>query len=1134
MSAVERGRQKAAELHRQAVAAGVDPFDPLALVLRAAKDLGVLTEDVALGASQLQGAQALYDPGLGTIFYPKIDDLFWAAFLIAHELGHVCLGDAREVDLAIDVDPSRSAEAAPIGEDRVIDYSRRSRREVQMDLFARELILPRERARHYHIDVELTATALAKRLGAPFEVVAQQFLDALLLPEIVFSNEERARDPLNEAQDRAANHTGGPLVLEAGPGTGKTQTLAARVRVLVERHVDPRNILILTFSNKAAGELADRIALESKEASVAAWMGTFHGFGLDLIKRHFDRLGFSREPILMDRPQAIELLEIEASRLGLRHYRDIWDPTENLRAILNAISRAQDEVKGPDDYANCAESMRVRDEEGYEKAMEVARVYARYQEIKRERQAVDFGDLVTLPIKLLRENEDVRLALQATYQHVLVDEYQDVNRSSVQLLELLLSHERNLWVVGDTRQAIYRFRGASSFNMARFGREDFAPALRDRLEINYRSRKEIVDAFGDFGTDMAAGEGNGRLCASRGASGVNPVHQTVGTKDEEGAGAVAAIQAGHKEGYAFRQQAVLCKGNDRLARIGADLERRGIPVLFLGSLFERPEIKDLLSWLTLAIDNRATGVVRQKSPLDLNLSLEDAAAVVAELKADDAHPLDWRKRTFSDVSPEGQVTLVKIASLFADVQQDSQPWDVLATLMLDSTRLVADLAADGSITARAKGAAIWQFMNFIHVLPRGEGLPIRRLLDRIRRLVRLADDRELRQLPEAAQSIDAVRLMTIHGSKGLQFDVVHVLGLNHRSFPWTNNSKLKCPPPDGLIVGTGLTGTDFVKASEAEEQECLFYVAISRARDRLTLHSARRENGTRARTRDPSEYLARIKNLSPLNLDLASEVIDDADMAPLPITFVTPFAVSLAQFESYDSCPRRFLYTHVLEIGGKRRSTRFMAMHDVVQSTITRLCATEGPVEPGTVYDELWAQAEIAGDDYAADYKDMGRGLVDAFVRSRKGRAVASLFEISHTAASGDLRARPDEVLTGARGLVARRIRTGKRPSAEYRVGEELFFLAASATTSDGKNLGVEFIYLSDGDEPVILELKPLALTKKAERLSETLSKITSGLFPMKESERTCPNCPAFFVCGITAPGPLEKKLEPRFPVSPR
>jgi superfamily I DNA/RNA helicase len=1131
MSAVERGRQRAAELHQQALAAGADPFDALALVLRVAKDLGVAAEDVAPGASQLQGAQALYDPGLATIFYPKSQDRFWTAFLIAHELGHVCLGDAKEADLAIDVDPARAAEAAPIGEDRVIDYSRRSRREVQMDLFARELILPRERARHYHIADGLTATVLANRLAAPFDVVAQQLLDALLLPEIVFKDEERSREPLNEAQARAANHTGGPFVLEAGPGTGKTQTLASRVRVLVERNVDPRHILILTFSNKAAGELADRIAVESKEASVAAWVGTFHGFGFDLIKRHYDRLGFSREPILMDRPQAIDLLEIEASRLGLQHYRDLWDPTENLKAILNAISRAQDEVKTPDDYAECARSMQARDEEGYEKAMEVARVYARYRDIKMERQAVDYGDLVTLPIKLLRENDDVRLALHDKYRHVLVDEYQDVNRSSVQLLELLLSEERNLWVVGDARQAIYRFRGASSFNMARFGRKDFAPAARDRLEINYRSRKEIVDAFGDFGTDMAAGEGDGRLCAARGAGGIAPIHQTVGTKDEEGAGTAAAIQAARKDGYAFRQQAVLCKGNDRLARIGADLERRGIPILFLGSLFERPEIKDLLSWLTLAIDNRAIGLVRQKSPLHLNLSLADAAAVISELKAADAKPLDWRVQAFTHVSPGGQATLAKITSVFEGVKPDSQPWAVLATLMLDCTRLAADLAADGSVASRAKGAAIWQFMNFIRVLPRGDGLPIRRLLDRIRRLVRLADDRELRQLPEAAQSIDAVRLMTIHSSKGLQFDVVHVLGLNLRSFPWTNNAKRKCPPPDGLIVGTGLTGTDFVKESEAEEQECLFYVAISRARDRLTLHSARQENGVRAKLRHPSEYLARIKALDSLALDLASEIMEDEDVAPLPVTFMSPLTAGLSQLEGYDKCPRRFLYTHVLDIGGKRRSTRFTAMHDVVQATINRLCAVECEVEPGALYDEIWAQAEIAGDTYAADFKDMGRSLVDAFIQSRGGRAGAPVFDMARAAGIGTLRGRPDEVLTGAGGLVVRRVRTGKRPSAEYRIAEELFALAAAA--AGGKPAAVEFVYLSDGGVPVVLNPKPAALAKKAELLSESFSNIAGGLFSLNESERSCPNCPAFFVCGPVALGPLEKKLESRFPVSP-
>ncbi len=1127
MSAVELGRQRAAELHERALAAGLDPFDPLILALHVAKDLGVGTEDVSPDAPVLQGGQAAFDPAAGTIFYPKTEDRFWAAFLIGHELGHVTLGDAKELDVARDADPTRSAEAAPVGEDRVIDYSRRSRREVQMDLFARELLLPRERVRRYHLQKKMTATLLAKKLGAPYEVIAQQLFDALLLPPIASNNKPTKKRSLNRAQLRAAQHEGGPFALEAGPGTGKTQTLAARVGVLLNRRVDPRNILILTFSNKAAGELADRIAAEAPEAAAAAWIGTFHGFGLDLIKRHYAQLGFNREPTLLDRPQAIELLEAQVSRLGLVHYRDLWDPTENLRAILSAISRAQDEVKGPAEYASCAEITKRRDLEAGEKALEVAGVYERYQTLKRGKQVVDYGDLVTLPITLLKNYPEVRKALQRTYQHILVDEYQDVNRSSVALLEFLISEERNLWVVGDARQAIYRFRGASSFNMARFGREDFAPATRDRLDINYRSRAEIVDGFGDFGTGMAVGEGEGRLQSDRGPCGVMLLHQTVRDRLEEGAGAAHAIQAAHRGGYSYRQQAVLCKGNDRLARIGEDLERRGIPVLFLGSLFERPEIKDLLSWLSLLIDGRAMGLLRYKSPTQLNLCLQDAATVVRVLKESQAAPLAWRDKTLEGLTTEGQTVMAQLRTIFADATSDMQPWAVLTQLLLDKTRWVADIASTDTVAARAQGAAIWQFMNFLRVQPGGQGLPIWRLLNRIRRLVRLADDRELRQLPEAAQSIDAVRLLTIHGSKGLEFDVVHVLGLNQNSLPHTGPSPA-CPPPDGLIVGADGTGSDFVRDSDAQEQECLFYVALSRARDRLTLHSVRQNAGDRGTARKPSPYLGRIGRLDRVDLDLANQVLLDQDAQPTPVQFIAPFGVTLWQLEGYNRCPRRFLYSYVLDIGGKRERTRFTAVHDVVQQVISQICAGQDANAAQALFDRLWAEADSQPDDFSTDYHQMGSGLVAAFVRSRQGRQALPGTPLVHGVKSGTLHIDLDELLIGDSWRVARLIRTGKRPSQASRIGEEMFLLAAS-----NQALAAEYVYLADGDAPTPLKPGKDHIAKKTAQLSEALAAMSKGLFPMKESERICPSCPAFFICGPLAEGPLNKSLHPGFPNPP-
>jgi hypothetical protein len=249
----------------------------------------------------------------------------------------------------------------------------------------------------------------------------------------------------------------------------------------------------------------------------------------------------------------------------------------------------------------------------------------------------------------------------------------------------------------------------------------------------------------------------------------------------------------------------------------------------------------------------------------------------------------------------------------------------------------------------------------------------------------------------------------------------------------------------------------------------------------------------------------------------------DEDAAPLPVSLLAPLAVSLAQLEAYQRCPRRFLYTYVLQIGGRRAATPFMDMHNVVQAAIGELCQPDADQDAGEVFDGLWDQAPIAKDGFGEDYRQIGRGLIEAFMKSRAGRSPAPVFDMPHATAAGAVQVRPDEVLTEASGgRVVRRIRTGKRPSADYRVGEEAFALAARGA---GTGVQAELVYLADGHEPVALVFKETALAKKAEQIAQTLSELASGSYPMKESERSCPSCPAFFVCGPVPPGALQKKL---------
>ncbi len=252
------------------------------------------------GDPALKGARAVFDEQSGAIFAEDAGESGARALLVAHEIGHVCIHAGSAACTAQDIDATRPTEAAPVGLQRVEDYGARERRELQANVFAREFLFPRARARRMFVDQRLTASAIAKRLGLPAPLVRQQILDAALLalparrpPEPAAAARPLRPDP---AQERAAAHRGSPFHLQAGPGTGKTSALAKRILSLLEEGVDAASILVLTFSNKAAGELAERVAAAVPDKAARIAIGTFHAFGLDLVRRHYDQLDLSAGP----------------------------------------------------------------------------------------------------------------------------------------------------------------------------------------------------------------------------------------------------------------------------------------------------------------------------------------------------------------------------------------------------------------------------------------------------------------------------------------------------------------------------------------------------------------------------------------------------------------------------------------------------------------------------------------------------------------------------------------------------------------------------------------------------------------------------------------------------------------------
>lgn len=1140
MDSFEPVRKSASEL-RDKIADAVDrSASPMQLVDAAISHLKLELTWLPPGDPALKNARAVFDDQSGTVFAADTGSPSERALVVAHEIGHVVLHSGSASCDEHDVDPSRSTESTPVGLQRVEDYGARERRELQANVFAREFLFPRSVARRMFVDESTAAAAIAQQLDLPVPLVRQQILDVALLPS---ATDEDLDSPLpalplrpDPAQDRAAEHRGSPFQLQAGPGTGKTRTLVKRILSLLNEGVDSASIIVLTFSNRAAGELSERVGAVAGEQAPKIWMGTFHAFGLDLIRRHYDRFDLPPDPALFDRSDAIAVLEEILPTLPLVHYRNLWDPTLVLKDVLSAISRAKDELVDADGYRALADRMLAdaNDEDSIEaaqKCIEVAEIYARYERAKTDHKAVDFGDLIMRPTLLIESDPALRAAVQLRHRHVLVDEYQDVNRASVRLVKALAGDAKRLWVVGDARQSIYRFRGASSANMAGFG-SDFPAAAADQLGVSYRSTQQIVDTVVGFAPKMGASQGMLHLSitADRGEGPEKPELRRFDTNDDEVEGIAAAIRELERGGVRLRDQAVLCRTNARLNDIAAGLEARKIPVLHLGSLFERDEVRDLLALMSLAVDPFGDALVRAASMPRYGVSLQDVHASLGVLrngKGAAISRLDEAAKA-PGVSTDGSIGLARLAQDLKGLSSRNGPWDFLTDYLLDRTDLGRGMASAEDVPARMRSVAVWQFLNFLREhSPVGFGSPIQRALDRVRQLVLLAEERDLRQVPAPALHMDAVRLMTVHGSKGLEFEAVHLPGMTQASFPSSYRGQ-RCPPPVGLIAGAeGMSVSDEAKRSHAQEEECLFFVALSRARTHLRFYQARwQDNGHK---RSPSELLAKVptdhvrENDTPPTIPLPP---DAPRPAPVEIAFANDWHVSDRNLELYQKCPRRFFYTHVLGLGSARKATAFSRTHECLYEIIRWIAETRLDSEPDVAkaeeaFEKIWDERGPKDHAFAADYRGLASRLVAALVRSGAGRRFRKAEPLALDLPNGRVMVEPNELAEMPDGtVVLRRVRTGHRTQQEYDGLEyTLYHLAGEAHF--GRSFSVEALHLTDETMEAVT-ITPKKLDNRRKETIAMLAAIAAGSFPPEIDAFTCPRCPHFFICPSTSKGRLD------------
>ena len=1101
-------------------------YDTPAESLLAASDRLTGFERIGLpaGDSLLDGGDAALDIVMKQIVFNREIEPHLMRFYQAHEYAHFWLHRKYAGHLEFDHDPEAIEEPLPIGVNRVEGYGPEELREREANVFAREFLLPTNELREWYENDHIGASDIADRLGLPEGMVLHQMARALLTPDFPQPHAPSG-DPdkllLDPSQQEAAHVLHGPLLLEAGPGTGKTRTLVGRIIFLLQQmNVPPSEILALTFSNRAAEEMRLRVAEINPEAASRIWVGTFHAFGLELLRKYGTRLGLPPRINVLDPSDSISLLERLLPKLELDYYQNLYDPALYLRDIMAAISRAKDELVGPEKYAELAESMRnqatsLEEIEKAERAIEVAHVYMKYQEALDREHLLDFGDLIFKAVSLLRTHTDVRTTLRGTYLHVMVDEYQDVNRASGFFLKEISGAGAGLWVVGDTRQSIYRFRGAAPANMRQFS-EDFPGAKVKALQYNYRSQPMIMDIFAGLAPTMLASRGGPdfiRWQPKRSDSGGQVIVEVADDLTAEIEGMAKEIESQCAAGIPYSQQAILCRSHTYLGRVGAELERIGVPVLYLGNLFERPEVRDMLSLLSLTCEPDGRGLVRVAQFPEYEVPLKDVLALL-KLARDRETPFPdalGLAETAENLSIKGKDGLALLAS-HLDGLRYVKPRTLLARYLFEQSRYLDCLLEDQSVVGQQSLFALYQLLQFAH--EHQPGIPgqvadkKQRFLLYIRQLEIYGDEKQLRQLPTWADGIEAVRLLTVHASKGLEFKAVYLPALGRGIFPSRQQTQ-RCPPPEGMVVSH--------QTDHDEEEQCLFFVALSRARDVLCLSRARRYGEQNS---NPSPLLLAIDGLLPAD---PGGIVSWPSSTSSPATVAEPIPTNetyrVEDLDVYILCPRKYFYEFVLGLNRRREDSGYVQFHRCVYRVLHWMAKERAAGKPADEAEatshlaKVWEEQGPRGHVYEDLYRTAATNLVQRAAKrlfTSRGPTTRPKWEVP--VGLGRVCLVPDHVEVLDDGFeIVERLRTGRPTKSE--ADKNIYGLYAAAREAEPSVLrNLQIRYLST-DEVKPIALSPSVIKTRLNRYNKAIGGILRGDFPPRPDDRFCPRCPHYFIC---------------------
>ncbi len=739
---------------------------------------------------------------------------------------------------------------------------------------------------------------------------------------------------LNAEQRAAVTHGSGPLLIVAGAGTGKTTVVSKRIAWLIETgRAKPEEILALTFTEKAAGEMIERVDALLPLGYVDLWISTFHAFCRRVIEERGLDIGIPNEFRLLDQTDAYLLVRRNLDRFALDYYRPLGNPTKFLHAMLRHFSRAKDEDISPEDYVKYAENLR-RDEDDPEgisetsRENELANAYHVYQQLLLEEGSLDLGDLQMYAIRIFRTRPHVLAEFRKRFKYVLVDEFQDTNWAQYELIKMLVGGTGNLVVVGDDDQSIYKFRGASVSNILQF-KNDFSGAKDIVLTTNYRSLQGILDRSYAFiqrnnpnrlEAKLATADGKGitkRLTGAREGDAVIE-HLRYTSHEDEVRGVVERIVTMQTEtaDRSWADFCILVRSNSSADEYSRELQRRGVPYQFLAlrGLYAKPVIMDCIAYFGLLDDyHESRALYRILSSPPYAVPGEDLVRLAHEARKTSASMYEvlTKRAALSWLSPEANHCLDRLIADLARhtaLARTKSVSQVLIAFLTESGYLKHLKSADDA-KAREQFSYLHQFLDRLKRFEQSHEEPtLHRFMEEYTMERESGEEGSLAFDPDTGP--DMVRIMTVHAAKGLEFSYVFIVDLVDKRFPTIARGE-EIPLPDALTKEILPDGGDV----HLEEERRLFYVAMTRAKNGLFLTSAEDYGGKTKKK--PSRFLGELGFADAPSVLPSVERLSEPAPAPAPTaphTLPLPAHFSFSQLAAYDNCPLQYKFAHLIRI----------------------------------------------------------------------------------------------------------------------------------------------------------------------------------------------------------------------------